>query len=61
MEASATYTPEVKRIADAVRKLTVAEMVALRDALAQDFRILPPDIGVREPAPEPRPSLGGAA
>lgn len=55
-----TYTPAVKKIAESIRKLTVGEMVALRDALANDFDILPPDIGVREPRPSKPPSNSDA-
>jgi len=56
-EVKGTYTPAVKKAAEQVRKLSVGELVALRDALAQDFDILPPDIGVREPR-RPSPSGG---
>lgn len=49
MAIKPTYTSEVKRIAEMVRKLTIGELIALQDVLKDDWNILPPDIGVREP------------
>ena len=43
------YTRDVMDLANRIRKLTIGEMLALKEALSGDFD-LPPDIGVREPA-----------
>lgn len=55
-----TYTVAVKRIADDVRKLTTGELIALREALAGTWDILPPDAAVREPRPEGQPPSDSA-
>lgn len=52
-----TYTANVKRLAKEIRTLSIGELIALREALREDFDILPPDIGVREPHPSPKPTL----
>lgn len=54
----AHWTPTVKRLADEIRELTVGEMLALKQALAEDID-LPPPAGVREPR-RPKPSAGGS-
>jgi hypothetical protein len=57
------YTPEVKRAADAIRKivrdLTLTELIALRESLSGDWPI-DPMVGVREPR-EPKPESGAGA
>lgn len=60
----ANFTPEVKRAADEIRKivrnLSLTELLALRESLADDFPI-DPFGGVREPRePRPRAGAGGA-
>ena len=53
------YTPAVKTLAEGIRKLTVGEMLALKEALRGDFD-LPPNAGVREPRVPHTPSDSAA-
>lgn len=51
------HTPRVSSILNEIKLLTVEEIVALRDALIDEFGDLPPGSGVREPR-NPRAPLG---
>lgn len=66
--AEPQYTPAVKDLAERIRKLTIGEMLALREALRKDFDLPLPDDepedepggGVREPR-TPLPQGGSGA